>query len=147
MDSGLSTSYCFRPEATDILPVGSSHAETICLMSRDSKYTINFKSLETTFDTHIGDGCSVHACVCHIMEHEISAYYDITHGHGLAILTPHWLSYILDEKTLRQSPFIFSTMYSQMNGEDSNNEILRFSQTFHRQGLFFLQYHDIRYAP
>lgn len=39
----------------------------------------------------------VHNCACHAMEHELSAYYDITHGHGLAILTPRWLSYILNE--------------------------------------------------
>ena len=32
---------------------------------------------------------------CHAMEHELSAYYDITHGVGLAILTPRWLEYIL----------------------------------------------------
>ena len=38
-------------------------------------------------------------CVCHAMEHELSAYYDITHGHGLAIITPRWLTYILDENT------------------------------------------------
>lgn len=37
--------------------------------------------------------------VCHSMEHELSAFYDITHGHGLAILTPRWLGYILDEET------------------------------------------------
>lgn len=37
--------------------------------------------------------------VCHSMEHELSAFYDITHGHGLAILTPRWLRYILDEET------------------------------------------------
>ena len=42
---------------------------------------------------------TMHACACHMMEHELSAYYDITHGHGLAILTPRWLTYILDEKT------------------------------------------------
>ena len=36
---------------------------------------------------------------CHAMEHELSAYYDITHGLGLAILTPRWLEYILDETT------------------------------------------------
>ena len=45
------------------------------------------------------DGGTVHGCACHMMEHELSAYYDITHGHGLAILTPRWLSYILDDKT------------------------------------------------
>ena len=37
--------------------------------------------------------------VCHRMEHELSAFYDITHGHGLAILTPRWLTCILDEET------------------------------------------------
>ncbi|MDO4281707.1 MAG: iron-containing alcohol dehydrogenase [Peptococcaceae bacterium] len=36
---------------------------------------------------------------CHVMEHELSAYYDITHGHGLAILIPRWLRYILDDTT------------------------------------------------
>ncbi|MCD8068684.1 MAG: iron-containing alcohol dehydrogenase [Lachnospiraceae bacterium] len=45
------------------------------------------------------DGGTVHGCACHMMEHELSAYYDITHGHGLAILTPRWLSYILDDET------------------------------------------------
>lgn len=36
---------------------------------------------------------------CHPMEHELSAYYDITHGLGLAILTPRWLEYTLNETT------------------------------------------------
>lgn len=36
----------------------------------------------------------------HAMEHELSAYYDITHGVGLAILTPHWMKYSLNEGTL-----------------------------------------------
>ena len=33
------------------------------------------------------------------MEHEISAIYDITHGLGLAILTPRWMKYTLDKTT------------------------------------------------
>lgn len=37
---------------------------------------------------------------CHPMEHELSAFYDITHGLGLAILTPRWLKYCLDETTV-----------------------------------------------
>ncbi len=45
------------------------------------------------------DAGTVHGCACHAMEHELSAYYDITHGHGLAILAPRWLTYILNEKT------------------------------------------------
>ena len=35
----------------------------------------------------------------HAMEHELSAFYDITHGVGLAILTPVWMEYILGEDT------------------------------------------------
>lgn len=34
------------------------------------------------------------------MEHELSATYDITHGLGLAILTPRWLEYCLDQTRL-----------------------------------------------
>ncbi len=35
----------------------------------------------------------------HAMEHALSAYYDITHGIGLAILTPRWMRHILNGKT------------------------------------------------
>lgn len=37
---------------------------------------------------------------CHGIEHALSAYYDITHGEGLAIITPRWMRHILSEKTL-----------------------------------------------
>ena len=33
----------------------------------------------------------------HTMEHQLSACYDITHGVGLAILTPAWMRYVLSE--------------------------------------------------
>ena len=36
----------------------------------------------------------------HPIEHEISAYYDITHGLGLAIIMPRYLRIIQDEKSL-----------------------------------------------
>ena len=42
------------------------------------------------------------AATCHMMEHELSAFYDITHGLGLAILTPRWMEYILDDTTASQ---------------------------------------------
>jgi hypothetical protein len=45
------------------------------------------------------DGGKTHDWSCHPIEHELSAYYDITHGLGLAILTPRWLEYTLDENT------------------------------------------------
>ena len=37
---------------------------------------------------------------CHGIEHALSAYYDITHGDGLAIITPRWMKHILNEKTI-----------------------------------------------
>lgn len=37
---------------------------------------------------------------CHPIEHELSAFYDITHGVGLAIITPRWMRYILSDKTV-----------------------------------------------
>jgi alcohol dehydrogenase YqhD (iron-dependent ADH family) len=36
----------------------------------------------------------------HSIEHELSAYYDLTHGVGLAILTPPWMRHILSDATV-----------------------------------------------
>ena len=38
----------------------------------------------------------------HAMEHELSAFYDVTHGEGLAVLTPHWMRYVLNENTVEK---------------------------------------------
>ncbi len=35
----------------------------------------------------------------HPIEHVVSAYYDLTHGVGLSILTPAWMKYVLSENT------------------------------------------------
>ncbi len=35
----------------------------------------------------------------HLIEHEVSAIYDVIHGEGLAVLTPHWMRFILDEES------------------------------------------------
>ena len=45
------------------------------------------------------NGGKQQAWTCHPIEHELSAIYDITHGLGLAILTPRWMEYCLDETT------------------------------------------------
>ena len=39
---------------------------------------------------------------CHGMEHALSAYYDITHGEGLAIITPRWMKHILSDMTVER---------------------------------------------
>lgn len=38
----------------------------------------------------------------HALEHELSAYYDITHGVGLAILTPRLMRFALNEKNVER---------------------------------------------
>ena len=48
------------------------------------------------------NGGKQQAWTCHPIEHELSAYYDITHGLGLAILTPRWMKYVLDEKNAKR---------------------------------------------
>ncbi len=47
-------------------------------------------------------GCNKAPWSCHPMEHQLSAVYDITHGLGLAILTPRWMNYVLDETTVEK---------------------------------------------
>lgn len=46
----------------------------------------------------LGNGAS--GWPMHGIEHALSAYYDITHGEGLAIITPRWMKHILNDKTL-----------------------------------------------
>lgn len=52
---------------------------------------------------------------CHGMEHALSAYYDITHGEGLAILTPRWMKHILNDKTIER----FVSLGAHVFGIDS----------------------------
>lgn len=47
-------------------------------------------------------GNGVRPWPCHAMEHELSAYYDITHGVGLAILTPRLMRFTLTEETVER---------------------------------------------
>ena len=52
----------------------------------------------------------------HPLEHELSAYYDITHGVGLAILTPHWMRAVLNEDTVDR----FVTLATELYGFDAS---------------------------
>lgn len=56
------------------------------------------------------------APTCHMIEHELSAFYDITHGHGLAIITPRWMEHILNNETAPQ----FKKFGVNIFGVDSN---------------------------
>lgn len=68
----------------------------------------------------------------HIMEHGLSAYYDISHGVGLAILTPYWMEYVFDDDTLWK----FVEYGRNMFGIDEAKEaIKRTREFFNRLGL------------
>lgn len=56
---------------------------------------------------------------CHAMEHELSAFYDITHGVGLAILTPRWMRHILKKDPSCAWRFVrFARNVWGLEGED-----------------------------
>lgn len=40
-----------------------------------------------------------HPWTAHTMEHQLSAFHDVTHGAGLAVLLPAWLRHVLSERT------------------------------------------------
>lgn len=54
--------------------------------------------------------------VIHSIEHELSAFYGITHGHGLAIVIPRWMEYVLDESNAER----FKQFACRVFGADSN---------------------------
>lgn len=58
------------------------------------------------------------AWAVHPMEHELSAFYDITHGVGLAILTPFWMEYVLNEDTVWRFVEYGKNVWGILEGSD-----------------------------
>ncbi len=72
---------------------------------------------------------------CHAMEHELSAFYDITHGVGLAILTPRWMRFILkkDPTTLTR----FTKFARNVMGLDGDDEMKLANDAINQLEQFF----------
>lgn len=82
-------------------------------------------------------GAEVAWCV-HPMEHELSAFYDITHGEGLAILTPHWMKFALNENTADKFADYGRNVWgiqAEDNMEISREAIRRTKEFFKEMGL------------
>lgn len=47
---------------------------------------------------------------CHKMEHELSAFYDVAHGAGLAVLTPGWMRYVYKDNPAMFTQFAINVM-------------------------------------
>ncbi len=60
---------------------------------------------------------------CHGIEHEVSAYYDITHGIGLAIITPRLLRYFLEKDQGLMPRYVdFATNVMELKREDFGSD-------------------------
>lgn len=74
----------------------------------------------------------------HPIEHELSAYYDITHGVGLAILTPAWMRYVLCDRTVDRFAMYAENVWG-ITGDDkyaaANAGIARTEEFFKSMGL------------
>lgn len=66
----------------------------------------------------ICDTGKLHNWSCHPIEHEFSAYYDVTHGIGLAIITPKWMRHILSQATLPKFVSYAVNVWGLKNDDD-----------------------------
>jgi len=57
----------------------------------------------------------------HQMEHELSAFYDVAHGAGLAVMFPAWMKYVLRHDTLRFSQFAVRVWGCEMDFHNPEN--------------------------
>lgn len=76
----------------------------------------------------------------HPMEHQLSAYYDITHGVGLAILTPHWMEYVLDDTSVDKFVAFARNVWGVSPHMDNKMEVAkegirRTAQYFEQMGI------------
>ncbi len=76
------------------------------------------------------------AWTVHPIEHELSAFYDITHGLGLAILTPRWMEYCLSEKTVHKFVDLGVNVFD-LDKDQEPMEIAR--QTIEKVKKFFFE--------
>ena len=62
----------------------------------------------------LANGAGYSGWPMHSIEHALSAYFDITHGAGLAIIAPRWMKEILSEETEER----FTTLGTDLFGFD-----------------------------
>ena len=78
------------------------------------------------------------AWTVHGIEHVLSAFYDITHGEGLAILTPAWMTYVLCETTVDRFAMYAKNVWDIEEHDlyaAARKAIQRTKSFFHEMGL------------
>lgn len=81
------------------------------------------------------NGMSKAVWACHAIEHELSAYTDITHGAGLAVITPHWMRKCLNKDSARRFAQYGRNVWG-ITGDDDlavANEAIEMTANFFRE--------------
>ncbi len=52
---------------------------------------------------------------CHQIEHELSAFYDVAHGAGLAVVVPAWMEYVMNHDIMRFARFAVNVFGCEMD--------------------------------
>lgn len=73
----------------------------------------------------------------HKLEHEVSAFYDVAHGAGLAVIVPAWMKFVAKRNPDRLWRFAINVMSVDPAGKDTNTIIA--------EGIVALErfYHDL----
>jgi hypothetical protein len=66
----------------------------------------------------------------HHIEHELSALYDVTHGAGLAVITPRWMRYVLDKNPDKLVLFATRVWNIDLNVENPRETALKGIEAF-----------------
>ncbi len=61
----------------------------------------------------------------HSIEHELSAFYDISHGAGLAIIIPAWMRFVYKNNTNKFNELFSYIFQMDMDGKDLEGNILK----------------------
>ena len=85
----------------------------------------------------LSNGAGTSGWPMHSIEHALSAYFDITHGAGLAIITPRWMKEILSERTLNRFMVLGKELFGieVKNIENANKVINAFYEFFESIGI------------
>lgn len=79
------------------------------------------------------NGNQLSAFSCHGIEHELSAYHNVTHGVGLAIVTPRWMEYVLSDETAPR----FARFGREVFGVEAEDDMAAARQTITALRAFF----------
>ena len=76
---------------------------------------------------------------CHMIEHELSAIYDVAHGAGLAVVTPAWMKYVYKNNINMFVQFAVNVMGVEGSFREPEALVLeginRLSEFFRKMGL------------